>query len=158
MVQLRPDVLTTRRDVPLPFERVAAPPDSPQHIGQPLADWESFCRTLIATRGELSPRETKTFWYPIVGRPFDGELGCDVGFTGVDFLRAIALARLVLPARVEIMAPLATLGPKLAQVALDFGASHLGYVALDGQTPNNPLLADPSLLDELLGSCLSTTL
>lgn len=143
---------------PLPFERVTAVPDSPQPIGQPLADWESFCRTLIATRGELLPGETATFWYPIAGRPFDGELGCDGGFTGVNVLRAIALARLILPAKVEVMAPLATLGPKLAQVALNFGASHLGYVAIDGQTPNDPLLAAPSLLDELLGSCQLTAL
>jgi hypothetical protein len=50
------------------------------------------------------------------------------------------------------------LGPKLAQVALDFGASYLGCVALDGQTPNDPLVADPSVLDELLGSCLPTSL
>jgi 2-iminoacetate synthase ThiH len=74
----------------------------------------------------------------------------------VDVLRAIALARLVLPAEIEVWAPLATLGPKLAHVALDFGASHLGYVALDGQTPNDPLLAAPSLLDELLQSISRT--
>ncbi len=76
--------------------------------------------------------------------------------TGVEVLRAIALARLVLPAEIEVRAPLATLGPKLAQVALDFGASHLGYVAPDGQTPNDPLVADPSVLDELLGSISRT--
>ena len=81
----------------------------------------------------------------------DRDLGCDGDFTGVEVLRAIALARLVLPAEIEVRAPLATLGPKLAQVALDFGASHLGYVALDGQTPNDPLVADPSVLDELSG-------
>ena len=84
----------------------------------------------------------------------DRDHGCDGNFTGVEVLRAIALARLVLPAEIEVRAPLATLGPKLAQVALEFGASHLGYVAPDGQTPNDPLMADPSVLDELaLRSC-----
>ena len=76
----------------------------------------------------------------------------------MEVLRAIALARLVLPAEIEVRAPLATLGSKLAQVALDFGASHLGYVAPEGQTPNDPLVADPSVLDELLGSCHPTSL
>ena len=68
----------------------------------------------------------------------------------------IALARLVLPETVEIRAPLATLGPKVAQVALEFGASHLGYVAPDGQSPADPLIADPSVLDELLDSISRT--
>ena len=74
----------------------------------------------------------------------------------MEILRAIALARLILPAEVEVQAPLGTLGPKLAQVALEFGASHLGYVAPDGQVPSDPLVADPGVLEELLGSCLPT--
>jgi 2-iminoacetate synthase ThiH len=82
---------------------------------------------------------------------------CDGDFTGVEVLRAIALARLLLPAEVEVRAPLATLGPKLAQVALDFGASHLGYAALDGQTPDDPLVAPAAMLDELLNGCLRTS-
>ena len=63
----------------------------------------------------------------------------------MEVLRAIALARLVLPAEIEVQAPLATLGPKLAQVALDFGASHLGYAAPDGQSSGDPLIADSEL-------------
>jgi hypothetical protein len=139
-----------------PIERVAALPDAPRRIGQPLADWESFCRTLIATRGEVLPGGIARFWYPIVRQPLDRDLACDGGFTGAEVLRAIALARLLLPVGIEVLAPLATLGPKLAQVALDFGASHLGYVAFGGQTPNDPLLADASLLEELMDSCQPT--
>ncbi len=87
----------------------------------------------------------------------------DDDFTGVDVLRAIALARLVLPANVRIAAPLALLGSKLAQVALEFGASHLGYVVGNqsgdgGQSAGSPLLADQSVLDELCGSCSPTLL
>ena len=150
----------------LRIERVATLPASPTCVGQPLADWESFCRTLIACRagfslplreGGLKPTlQNRISWYPIVEQPLDRDLGCDSTITGVDVLRAIALARLVLPAAVQVWAPLATLGPKLAQVAMEFGASHLGYVAPEGQTPSNPLIADPSVLDELLGSCQPT--
>ena len=99
-------------------------------------------------RSELVPAAAATFWYPIVGQPSDG----------VGVLRAIALARLVLPAEVEVQAPLAALGPKLAQVALEFGASHLGYAAPDGKKSDDPLVADPGALDELLQSISRTEL
>ncbi len=65
---------------------------------------------------------TTMFWYPIIDKPLDRDHTCDGGFTGAEVLRAIALARLLLPAEIQVQAPLATLGPKLAQVALDFGA------------------------------------
>jgi hypothetical protein len=143
---------------PLPIERAASLPVQPRHIGQAMTDWESFCRRLIALRGEVSPGGPKVFWYPIVGEPLDRDGRCQGDSSGEEVLRGIALARLLLPAEFIVQAPLAVLGPKLAQVALDFGASHLGYVAFDGQTPNHALVADPSLLDELLGSCLPTSL
>ncbi len=129
---------------------MAVLPQTQRRIGQSLSDWPEFCRSLLATRAELSSTDETAFWYPLVERPFDRDGDFSGGFTGVDLLRAIALARLVLPAKVEVQAPLATLGPKLAQVALDCGASHLGYVAPDGQTPGDPLIADPKLLEELL--------
>ncbi len=166
MVQLRPAAGAPADTAAgtLPIARATSLPDLRPCIGQGLADWESFCRTLIAIRGEASPsgevprNGTEYFWYPIVEQPLDRDLGWDGNITGAEVLRAIALARLVLPAAIEVRAPLAPLGPKVAQVALDFGAAHLGYVAADGQTPNDPLIADPSMLDELLGSCLPTRL
>ena len=159
IVELRPAVSAGEEVVAaagLPIDRASTSPVSPKNIGLPLADWDSFCRALIAIRNEVRPNGATTAWYPILGKPLDPDHDCEGGFTGVEVLRAIALARLLLPAGVEVRAPLATLGPKLAQVALDFGAAHLGWVAPDGQTPADPLVADASLLDELLGSCLPT--
>jgi hypothetical protein len=141
----------------LPIERVASRPESPCYVGQSLADWDTFCHALIAMRGDLSCSGIAHAWYPILSEPLDQDHVCDGDFTGVEVLRAIALARLLLPAEVEVRAPLATLGPKLAQVALDFGASHLGYAALDGQTPDDPLVAPAAMLDELLNGCLRTS-
>ena len=180
MVQLRPVasdnvLITLRRDVSnvpptssgagdtpaaaaLPIDRVASLRELRPGIGQGLADWESFCRTLITIRSEVSLNGNANFWYPIVEQPLDRDLACAGNITGAEVLRAISLARLVLPAAMEVRAPLATLGPKVAQVALDFGATHLGYVAPDGQTPDDPLIADPSMLDELLESCSPTCL
>ena len=83
---------------------------------------------------------------------------CDGEFTGVDVLRAIALARLVLPANVRIAAPLSTLGPKLAQVAREFGASHVGFIDGEGRMSDCPQAADREVLDELQGSCSPTPL
>jgi hypothetical protein len=160
IVQLRPgagDGPSIAADT-LPIEQVAALPKSRPCIGQALTDWEPFCRTLIALRNEVPSTGPATFWYPIVRQPLDQDHGCGDVFTAVEVLRAIAVARLVLPAEIEVRAPLATLGPKLAQVALEFGASHLGYVALDGQMPGDPLVADPKALDELAGSCVPTSL
>ena len=145
-------------DAALPIQRVTGIADIPYQIAQPLADWETFCRELLAVRRELGATSEPAAWYPKVSRPPDEDGSSDGNFTGVEVLRAIALARLLLPANVQIVAPLATLGPKLAQVALEFGASHLGYVAADGPIPDGPLVADPRVLDELLGSCLPTAL
>ncbi len=165
MVQLRPEasdavLITLHRDVlnpgeaaaALPIDRVTSLPKFGPCIGQGLADWISFCRTLLAIRDEARSNGETISWYPIVGQPLDRDLGCDGNLTGAEVLRMIALARLVLPAAVQVRAPLAALGPKVAQVALDFGASHLGHVAPDGQTPSDPLIADARVLDELLES------
>ena len=131
----------------------------PRQIAQPLSDWEPFCKALIETRRELEATRETVLWFPQVTEPPDTHGVCDGDFTGVDVLRAIALARLVLPANVQIVAPLSTLGPKLAQVALEFGAEHLGFAASDdGQSPDRPLMADRGLLDELRGSCSPTPL
>lgn len=161
LVEMRPaaeDASRAAAPGSLPIDRATTLPDSPRIIGQPLADWAVFCRTLMATRDDRSSNGRLRAWIPLLEKPLDQEIGCDGGFTGVEVLRAIALARLVLPAEIEVRAPLAMLGPKLAQVALDFGASHLGCVALDGQTPGDPLVAESSLLDELSGSCPPTSL
>ena len=141
----------------LPVDRIAEMPERATHIGQPLGDWESFCRTLIANREELTTRAESVAWFPALTEPLDRESTANGSFTGAEVLRAIAVARLVLPESVEVRAPLAMLGPKLAQVALSFGASHLGYVAVDGQPSSDPLMAESLVLEELLGDCQPTS-
>jgi len=142
----------------LPIERIGAATALPRHIAQPLTDRETLCRELLALRDDLAATGETAAWYPQIARPPDENGPSADNFTGVEVLRAIALARLLLPASVQIIAPLATLGPKLAQVALEFGATHIGYLAADGQLPAGPLLADPDVLEELQGSCMPTVL
>jgi hypothetical protein len=145
-------------EIAIPFKRVASPADLPHQISQPLTDWQTFCRELVATRVELAESNEPAAWYPSVSRPPDENGASHDNYTGVEVLRAVALARLVLPAGVEIVAPLATLGAKLAQVALDFGATHLGYVAADGQPLENRLAVNTDDLKEFERSCPLTTL
>ncbi len=162
LVQLRPMADDNQEREPptgFPVDRVDAVPENPQLIGQPLDDWEPFCRRLVGLRDELPSALSAgdIAWYPALEKPLDREDSAAGGFTGMEVLRAIAIARLLLPDEVEIRAPLVALGPKLAQVALDFGASHLGFVAMDSDSPRGPLVADPSELEELLGDCSPTT-
>jgi hypothetical protein len=159
IVQMRPlPVEWTSDGAEMPVERVANLADLPRQIAQPLAEWETYCRQLIAMREELGTSSEPVAWYPKVNRTPDENASLDDDYTGVEVLRAIALARLLLPESVQIVAPLATLGPKLAQVALDFGATHLGYVSRDGQPLENPLAVNVDELKELQRSCSLTVM
>ncbi len=73
-------------------------------------------------------------WAPQLATPPDRSELAGGDPLGADVIRAVAIARLALPSRVEIRAPVAMLGPKLAQVALGFGATHLGPAAVDART------------------------
>jgi hypothetical protein len=142
----------------LPVERVASAADVPRQIAQPLTEWDTYCRQLIAFRNELGATSEAVAWYPKVNCSPDENASAKDDYTGVEVLRAVALARLLLPANVEIVAPLASVGPKLAQVALDFGATHLGFVACDGQPLESPLAVNMDELKELQRSSSPTSL
>ncbi len=73
-------------------------------------------------------------WAPHLATPPDRSELAGGEPLGADVIRAVAIARLALPSRVEVRAPVAMLGPKLAQVALQFGATHLGPAAVDART------------------------
>ena len=142
----------------LPVARVVSAEQLPRLIAQHLTDWETYCRQLIALRDELGASSEPAAWYPKVNRSPDENASSVDDYTGVEILRAIALARLMLPESVQIVAPLTTLGPKLAQVALDFGATHLGYVSCGGEPLENPLAVNMDELKGLQGSCPPTAM
>lgn len=72
-------------------------------------------------------------WEPHLATPPDRSELAGGEPLGADVIRAVAIARLALPSRVEVRAPVAMLGPKLAQVALGFGATHLGPATVDAR-------------------------
>ena len=61
--------------------------------------------------------------------PLPREQSIAVPTTGYDDVRAVALARLALPSVKNIQVDWAQYGPKLAQVALTFGANDLDRVS-----------------------------
>ena len=63
--------------------------------------------------------------------PLPREQSIAVPTTGYDDVRSVALSRLGLPSMKNIQVDWAQYGPKLAQVALTFGANDLDRVSID---------------------------
>ncbi len=114
------------------------------HLSQPIHDLRALAADLIAAR-DLIADQTLASWQPEMTTSLDQDAGTAREALAADAMRAIAMARLVLPEHVNIRAPAGRLGIKTAHVALSFGASHLGDVAVDAATAtalNIPTLAD----------------
>jgi hypothetical protein len=103
-------------------------------VGQPVAAGEPWIDALLALRDAFCPAGHLAVWYPALTVALDQSSLPDGEASGLEVLRAIALARLLLPHEVAIGAPLTTLGEKVALTALEFGAAHFGPVAADRPT------------------------
>ena len=125
-------------------------------FGQPLRSGGEFPRELMAAREGLAGTGRWFAWYPQLGKRLDHSSLEGDEVSGWEVLKAIAVARLVLPRAVEIRAPLTTLGAKVAQVALDFGATHLGPVAADARTAAELRLPELETFDEVIEGLVPT--
>ena len=112
---------------------------------QDAEDALSACRDAAVPVGCLSLQspigDGRTLWlihlrdlvqkFPDIGvvNPLSREQSITVPTTGYEDVRAVALARLVLPSVRTIQVDWAQYGPKLAQVALTFGANDLDRVS-----------------------------
>ncbi len=85
---------------------------------------------LFRLRDLQPPTGGFTAFIPWTFQPENTELGGD-GATGVDYLKVLAVARLVLDNIPNIQASWVTQGPTLAQTALFFGANDLGGTMLE---------------------------
>ena len=74
-----------------------------------------------------------TAFIPWSFQPDNTDLGCDItqAATGVDYLRILALSRLVLDNIDNLQASWVTQGTKMAQVALYFGANDFGSTMIE---------------------------
>ena len=91
-------------------------------VQQPLGDRRT---TVLLAMRELAAR----FPFITAVAPLPREQSIAVPTTGYDDVRAVALARLALPGVRDIQVDWAAYGPKLAQVALTFGANDLDRVS-----------------------------
>lgn len=94
----------------------------------------SFLSQLLFLRKHLLLSGKFYRWFPASEIPSSQSLTRSEQPFAVDYLRAIAIARLTLPEISFVSAPLNYFGPKLAHVALAFGANDLGFAALDEET------------------------
>jgi cyclic dehypoxanthinyl futalosine synthase len=85
---------------------------------------------LFRLRDLQPPEGGFTAFIPWTFQPDNTELGGE-GATGVDYLKVLAVARLVLDNVRNIQASWVTQGPALAQTALFFGANDLGGTMLE---------------------------
>ena len=108
------DALSACRDAALPVRCLSL--QSPIGDGRTL--WLIHLRDLVQK-------------FPDIGvvNPLSREQSITVPTTGYEDVRAVALARLVLPSVRTIQVDWAQYGPKLAQVALTFGANDLDRVS-----------------------------
>ena len=112
---------------------------------------ERFIGELLEVRYRLAPSNRLAVWFPWT----DATSGksrwvVDQAFA-VPFLRVIALARLFLPREVAVRAPSSVLGKHLAGIALQYGASDLGFVAVDSRTAESLDLARMSEVTNVFG-------
>ena len=100
----------------------------------PRPECRSFLEELFELRTKLFPAYIPETWYPWSSVVLDHGQPKQEAPLGFEVLFAIALARLCLPEVQFIRAPLSMIGPRMAEVALQFGANDLGYAAVDADT------------------------
>ncbi len=96
---------------------------------------ERFICELYSLREQLTPTGKFAVWFPLSSAILDGpQRKKRKSPLGLQILRTIAIARLVLDKVARIRAPYSLLGEKVSHVALAFGANDLGYAAVDADT------------------------
>lgn len=129
-----------------------------QPLGHPPGDGHAvLCRRLIEARERLVPSGRFLAWQPELTMGLDAARLSAADATGLEALRAVALARLALPAQVAVRAPWGTFGAKSAHAALFFGASHWGLMAAGPLAAATLHLPSPDDLAELLEGNIRTS-
>jgi len=111
----------------------------PEHSGvdQQYSQFSAnFVEQLIWLQHRLQQEPTFHIWFPWCDQLLDSGRPREANPLGAQMLRAIGVARLVLPNLKWIRAPLSMLGLNVAHVALAFGANDLGFAAIDAGTAN----------------------
>lgn len=97
----------------------------------------SYLDDLFAIRPALGTSANFAIWTPSFRSILDDLEPVASSPLGAEILRALIIARLVLPPHVCVQAPVSLLRPKFAQLTLNFGVSDLGYVSAIGSSEND---------------------
>ncbi|HEY4760420.1 MAG TPA: hypothetical protein VIH42_07565 [Thermoguttaceae bacterium] len=154
LVQLREaGIVALEGGSDLGIHRAAADAGLMIAVSQVVTDSTTFLSAIFCAREMLAHTGRFTAWYPELSGPLDGSSLADGEASGLEVMRAIALARLVLPVEVTIRAPLVSMGEKMARVALDFGAADLGFMGADAESAALLKIPDPNDLADLFENC-----
>lgn len=100
---------------------------------------EDYLDDLFAVRSALCSSAHFAIWTPSFRSILDDLEPVASSPLAAEILRALIIARLVLPPHVCVQAPVSLLRPKFAHLALNFGVSDLGYVSAIGSNENDLL-------------------
>lgn len=113
--------------------------------------YKDFITELFHISRVLAPGGNLRVWFPWSQYQLDSVESTRHGVLGLDFLKCIALGRLVLKDVPMIRAPISLLGVKLASVALSLGANDLGFAAVESGTAEKLGIARMSETQEAIG-------
>ncbi len=102
--------------------------------GASRPDGREFLDQLFELRETLLPTGRLAGWYPWSAVLLDRGVPRDAAPLGLELVRSVAIASLVLPEVPVIRAPVVLFGAKAAHLALFCGANDLGPVAVDLET------------------------
>lgn len=110
---------------------------------------ERFIFELLDARARIGITGNLAIWFPWFRSAMRQYHRTTDEALGAPLLRILTLARIVLGSQVAIRAPISLFGRNLAQVALHFGVTDVGYVALNAAAAENlgvPRLSELSFL------------
>jgi len=95
---------------------------------------DSFLSEIYALRKALLPNKGVDTWALWSSWLLDSSIPQPDAPLGLEVLRALLLARLLLPEIKWIRAPLSLVGMRLGEIAAEFGISDFGFVAVDAES------------------------
>ncbi len=122
-------------------------------LGRPTSAAPRFTDQLLAIRKEILPKPGACAgWIPLFRAVLDRTLNATENPLGLEALKAVALARLLLPEIEFVQAPIALFGHKAADLAVRFGANDLGVVAVNDETANHLEIPKMTDVEELFST------
>ena len=112
---------------------------------------ERLCLELLVLKRRVGALGRLRVWFPWFRSAVSRFSNIGDQALGIPILRAIALARILLPQEVRIRAPISALGKHLGELSMLCGADDFGYAAVDRETATALGISLMSEVQPLLG-------